>query len=65
MAKLSELKSGINDRQKVNLWLDHINETDELIRADVLEKCANDEDARQYFVGRYEHRGNHDRQVPQ
>lgn len=54
MSKLSELKTRDTDRNKVNLWLDHINEHDEPTRAEVLNQCAKDKDARAYFVGRYE-----------
>lgn len=48
-----ELKQKIDDRAKVNAWLDHINETDEACRAEVLDQCANDKDARAYYVKRY------------
>ena len=51
--KLAELKSRDTDRQKVNLWLDHINENDQAIRAEVLENCAKDVECRAYYVSRY------------
>ena len=44
----------MTDRQKVNAWLDHIGCTDEAERAEVLETCSKDMEARKYFVGRYE-----------
>ena len=42
------------DRAKVNAWLDRINETDEACRAEVLERCAKDPEARAYYVMRSE-----------
>ena len=39
---------------KVNNWLDRINETDEACRAEVLERCAKDPEARAYYVMRSE-----------
>ncbi len=41
------------DREKVNLWLDHINETDEACRAEVLQACSDDKLARAYYIFRY------------
>ena len=41
------------DRQKVNTWLDSINETDQATRDEVLGQCAKDKDARAYYVNQY------------
>jgi len=54
MGKLTKLKNASKDRQKVNDWLDRINETDEACRAEVLERCAKDPEARAYYVMRSE-----------
>ena len=54
MGKLTRLKNASKDRQKVNDWLDRINETDEACRAEVLERCAKDPEARAYYVMRSE-----------
>jgi len=54
MGKLTRLKNASKDRQKVNAWLDRINETDEACRAEVLERCAKDPEARAYYVMRSE-----------
>lgn len=43
----------MNDREKVTAWLDHIQEKDEACRAEVLEQCAKDKEARAYYVKRY------------
>lgn len=53
MSKLAELKTRDTDRAKINAWLDHINEHDPTCRAEVLESCAKDTDARAYYVKRY------------
>ena len=52
MGKLTKLKNASKDRQKVNNWLDRINETDEACRAEVLDQCAKDPEARAYYVMR-------------
>jgi len=54
MGKLTKLKNASKDRQKVNDWLDRINETDEACRAEVLDQCAKDPEARAYYVMRSE-----------
>jgi len=54
MGKLTRLKNASKDRQKVNDWLDRINETDEACRAEVLDQCAKDPEARAYYVARSE-----------
>jgi len=54
MGKLTRLKNASKDRQKVNDWLDRINETDEACRAEVLDQCAKDPEARAYYVMRSE-----------
>ena len=54
MGKLTKLKNASKDRQKVNNWLDRINETDEACRAEVLDQCAKDPEARAYYVSRSE-----------
>ena len=57
---LADLKKGFGAREKVNLWLDHIGETDEVGRAKVLDACANGyeggtaKEVREFFVSRYE-----------
>lgn len=43
-----------SDRAKVNLWLTKIGEHDEACRAEVIEQCAKDREARAYYVLRYE-----------
>jgi len=52
MGKLTKLKNASKDRQKVTDWLDRINETDEACRAEVLDQCAKDPEARAYYVMR-------------
>jgi hypothetical protein len=54
MTKLSQLKNADTDRAKVNKWLDSIGEVDPYCRAEVLEQCKDDPDARAYYVSRYE-----------
>lgn len=51
---LARLKSGLDDRAKVNAWLDNISETDAACRFEVLEQCRTDAGARSYYVNRYE-----------
>lgn len=51
--KLSNLKRGMDDRQKVTAWLDHIGEQDQACRDEVLANCKADIEARAYFVRRY------------
>lgn len=41
------------DRQKVQLWLDSIGETDPACRNEVLEACAKSKECRAYYVGRF------------
>lgn len=53
MDKLTELKTRETDRQKVEIWLDHIHEHDKTCRAEVLDHCKKDKDARRYYVERY------------
>ncbi len=53
MSAIERLKKQ-SDRQKVNLWLDSIGETDPECRREVLDHCAKDPDARAYYVSRYE-----------
>lgn len=53
MGKLSEVKQQATDRDKVNKWLDHINETDPSCRNEVLEQCSKDPEARAFYVGLY------------
>lgn len=43
----------LTDREKVNLWLDSIGETDEECRKEVLTQCATDKEARMYYVQRH------------
>ncbi len=47
---LSDLKSRESDRELVNAWLDRIAEFDPVCRAEVLEQCKNDIDARRFYV---------------
>ena len=54
MGKLTKLKNASKDRQKVNNWLDRIDETDEACRAEILEQCAKYPEARAYYVMRSE-----------
>lgn len=53
MSKLAELKTRETDRQKVELWLDHINEHDPACREEVLANCKADKECRAYFVKRF------------
>jgi len=53
MSKLSKLKAQDTDRAKVNSFLDLIQEYDPMLRNEVLEICAKDSTARQYYVGRF------------
>ena len=48
------MKEDITDRQKVESWLDSIEENDEAIRAEVLAHCAKDKSAREYYVRRWQ-----------
>lgn len=48
-----ELKQRVDDRAKVNAWLDHIEEHDKDCRAEVLAQCKEDSSARAYYVQRY------------
>jgi hypothetical protein len=43
----------LNDRAKVGLWLDHIQELDPAVRESVYEQCKSEEGARAYYVSRY------------
>jgi len=54
MDKLSKVKAASENRKKVLDWLDKIGETDEACRAEVLEQCAKDQEARAYYVMRSE-----------
>ena len=54
MDKLRKLKAASENRKKVLDWLDKIGETDEACRAEVLEQCAKDPEARAYYVARSE-----------
>ena len=54
MSRLADFKNQDSDRAKVSAWLDHINEHDEATRAEVLDACANDIEARKYFVSRHD-----------
>lgn len=42
-----------SDRQKIEFWLDHINERCEATRAEVMSMCKSNQDARRYYVSRY------------
>jgi hypothetical protein len=57
-SKLALLKSEGTDRKKVEAWLDSIQEFDPAIRAEVLDACAKDKEARAYFVMRSGEVGN-------
>lgn len=50
---LASLKAGMDDRRKVLAWLDHIGETDKACRAEVLQLCKDDPEARAYYVKHY------------
>lgn len=54
MATAIERLQAQSDRQKVEAWLTQIGEHDEAIRAEVIEQCAKDREARAYYVLRYE-----------
>ena len=54
MDKLSKVKAASENRKKVLDWLDKIGETDEACRAEVLDQCAKDPEARAYYVMRSE-----------
>lgn len=54
MATAIERLQAQSDRQKVEAWLDKINEHDPACRAEVMEQCAKDREARAYYVSRYE-----------
>ena len=56
-----ERAQAMGDRAKVNSWLDWINERNPEIRADVLDQCAKDPEARAYFVERHRTMGQHDK----
>jgi len=47
---LPELSS--DDESNIRSWLAHIEETDPAIIAEVMDKCRNDREARQYFLKR-------------
>jgi len=50
----TELQNKISDRAKINTWLTKIGETDEACRAEVLEQCKDDPEARAYYLQRSE-----------
>lgn len=54
MTKLAQLVNEAPDRVKINKWLDYINEKDQSIRDELLERCSKDIEARRYYVKRYE-----------
>lgn len=43
----------LTDRAKINKWLDHINEQDPILRAEVIDICKVDRGARAYYVKRF------------
>ena len=51
MSALDRVKN-IADLKRVENWLDSIHEFDPAIRAEVIEQCKTDPDARRYFVMR-------------
>jgi len=44
----------LTDREKVCAWLDSINEQDPAMRHSVMDACAEDPEARKYYVRRWE-----------
>lgn len=53
MGKLSAVKAMSSDKEKVLKWLDSIGEKDRQCIDEVIEQCAKDQEARDYYVGRY------------
>lgn len=53
-SKLAEFKNQDSDRAKVEKWLDSINEHDPACRAEVIQHCKDDLDARKYYLSRYQ-----------
>jgi len=49
-----ERVQAIADRQKINKLLDHWRVTNKQERNEVIDRCAEDVDARKYYVRRYE-----------
>ena len=49
-----ERVQSLQDKQKINLWLDSINETDQATREEVLEHCRIDKEARAFYVQKYD-----------
>ena len=52
MDKLERVKAASEDKKKVLAWLDHIQEFDKDCRAEVIEQCTIDKEAREYYVSR-------------
>jgi len=50
---LAELKQLDSDLIMINKWLDHINETDQKCREEVIANCKENGEARAYYVKRY------------
>ena len=48
------MENELTSREKINLWLDSINETDKECRDEVLEHCRIDKEARSFYVQKYE-----------
>lgn len=53
MDGLKKFKEAAAARAKINEWLDFIGETDPACRREVLEQCAKDPEAREYYVSRW------------
>ena len=48
------MENELTDRQKINIWLDSINETDQATRDEVMEHCRIDREARAFYVQKYD-----------
>lgn len=53
MSAIERLKKN-SDNAKIIEWLDHIGEHDEACRQEVIDQCANDKDAMEYYLSRYD-----------
>lgn len=54
MDRLQAIKQKSADIVIINKWLDSIGEYDEKCREEVISQCMDNDDARKYYVQRYE-----------
>lgn len=54
MSLLANLKDQMSDKEKIIIWLNIIEETDQDCINEVIDQCSKDKEARKYYVSRYE-----------